>query len=66
MSKYSITLTKQEIELAILAYVNRGVTINGRRELDEPSLSFLNKDGDIGYFSCIVEVEPPKPDKEAL
>lgn len=55
MSKLSITLTKREVEQAVLNYVNKRVTVNGRREIETPEVSFMNAAGDIGYFTCSID-----------
>lgn len=57
MSKYTITLTKSEIEAAILDYIDREVTISGRKKLQDPKLAFRDKDGGIGYLEVDIHVD---------
>lgn len=64
MSKYTITLTKSEIEVAVLSYINREVTICGRKELKDPVISFRDKDGSVGYFEVDIESSGPASAKE--
>lgn len=57
MSKLSIILTKREVEQAVLNYVNKGITVNGRKEINTPEVSFMNAAGDIGYFTCSIDTD---------
>lgn len=69
MSKYVITLTKSEIEGAILDRLNREVTIRGRKSLMSPRIEFRDRDGSIGYFEADVRVgdeDDREPTEEEL
>jgi hypothetical protein len=57
MSKYNITLTKAEIATAILNYINHKITISGRKELEDPILTFRNEDGLLGYIEVDILVD---------
>lgn len=53
--KTTTTLSKQEIEEAVKLYLEDRINAGYKFVFDEPTLSFHNKDGDIGFFECLAE-----------
>lgn len=55
--KVSVIIVKSEIEAAIKQYILDRLDTTYKYQLRAPTLSFSNKDGEIGFFSCIAETE---------
>lgn len=63
--KAVITITKQEIEEAIKSYFADRMEASYNHKLSEPKLNFTNKDSEIGYFECAIEVDVTDKDTKA-
>ena len=63
--KATITITKQEIEEAVKRYIDDRIRPGYSHEFTGTDMTFGNKEGNIGYFECFIDVVVEPESKKA-